>query len=589
MVRAGVFIGVDRCGDLQQLQDAAAGAKAMHEWALAQGMSDNTHAKLMTDAGGRKVHAQEVADEIEAICTGAGVDQLIVYFAGHGINLLHSDRWLLSDAQIKSYDAINVEGSILLARRCGIPHVVFIADACRVAPGDIQQATIGGIDVFPNSPGGDRAKFVDQFVACYLGRTAAEVKSSDERANYSALYTGVLMDALRGTRPEVLEPGGNGDAAMYIRPVRLEGYLEAEVPRRVKALKLERKVNQNPDAIITSRDAWVARIQGTAAANRAAAAGTPRPQPLPPPPPTLGTVWRALTASATDGRRDDVVHALSTAVGKGVRGTAQLADVWWQVLEPFGPKHFETQCGIKVRGARIDRVVAPLVQANLFDGELVQVVNISDGGAAATMLLVFANRTACLVPVIRGFLTALTFDRDELVDVACEPSDNTSRWNAYQERAEEVRTLRAVAAAASRYGRFRLNETDAEKVGRQMQQDKGIDPTLAAYAAYAYYDLQLVDSIREMSGYLLADVGVTLFDVELLAGRLAQRSPARDQPIVPFVPLLSQGWSLLRASQVTLHRELEGVERHLRNSLWTQFDVAAASQLERTLRSGDLR
>jgi|SRR5438093_2459958 len=40
MVRAGVFIGVDKSGDLQKLNDAAAGAKRMHEWALEQGMPD---------------------------------------------------------------------------------------------------------------------------------------------------------------------------------------------------------------------------------------------------------------------------------------------------------------------------------------------------------------------------------------------------------------------------------------------------------------------------------------------------------------------------------------------------------------------
>jgi len=590
MVRAGVFIGVDRCGDLQQLQDAAAGAKAMYEWALAQGMTDKTHAKLMTDVGGGKVHAQQVADEIENICGGAGVDQLIVYFAGHGINLLHSDRWLLSDAQTRTHDAVNVEGSVLLARRCSIPHIVFIADACRVAPGDIQQATIGGIDIFPNSPGGDRTRWVDQFVACYLGRTAAEVKSSDERASYSALYTGVLMDALHGTRPQLLEPGETGDPAMYIRPWPLQDYLAAEVPRRVKALKLQQKVNQNPDAVITSRNSWVARIQGAVTATRTAGRGAPPPSsPLPPPPPNLRTVSLAVAASATDGRRDDVVRTLETAVEKGVPGAAQLAGAWQHMSEPFGPTHFETQCGIKVRGARIDRVIAPPVRANVFDGNLVQVIDITDGAAAATMLLVFDNQTACLVPVIKGFLSALTFDGDELVDVAYEPSDNTSRWNIYKERADEVRTLRAVAAAASRYGRFRLSETDAEKVGRQMQRDKGIDPTLGVYAAYAYHDLQLVDRIREMSSYLLADVGVTLFDVELLGGRLVGRSLARNEPIVPFLPLLAQGWSLLRASQFKLHGELEGIERHLRNSLWTQFDIGATTQLERAIQSGDVR
>jgi hypothetical protein len=590
MVRAGVFIGVDRSGDLQQLQDAAAGAKAMYEWALAQGMPDKTHAKLITDSGGRKVQPDQIAEAIQEICQGAGVDQLIVYFAGHGINI-RGDRWLLTDAPTKTYAAVNVLGSVELARMCGIPHVVFIADACRVAAADIQQANIDGIDIFPNTPGGDRSRPIDQFFACYLGRTAAEVKTSDERANYSALYTGALTDAIRGARPELLQPGGSGDAAQYIKPWPLHDYLVAEIPRRVKALKLEKKVNQNPDSIITSRDSWVARIEQRPGATRTGGGGPPPPPPppAPPAPPNLRSVSRAVTASATEGKRGDMVRTLEAAVEGGVPGAAQLARTWQHVAEPFGPPHFETACGIKVRGARIINVVAPLASTELLGGggDLLRIDQVD--GPGASVLLRFDNRTACVVPAIQGFLAALTFDGDDLVDVAYEPSDNTWRWDIYKDRADEVRALRAAAAAASRHGRFRLDEKDADRVGRQMQYAKGIDPALAVYAAYAYHDLQLIDRIREMSDYLRGDVGVTLFDLELLCRRLAGRSIRRDEPIVPFVPMLAQGWSLLSALRVTLPPALDGIDQGLRDSLWTQFDFRASEQLEGAMRSGAVR
>ena len=58
MIRAGVFIGVDRTGELQTLNDAAAGAARMHAWAVAQGMVDGTHARLLTDADGQTVTAR---------------------------------------------------------------------------------------------------------------------------------------------------------------------------------------------------------------------------------------------------------------------------------------------------------------------------------------------------------------------------------------------------------------------------------------------------------------------------------------------------------------------------------------------------
>ncbi len=589
MVRAGIFIGVDKSGDLQKLNDAAAGAKRMHEWALEQGMPDKTHAKLITDAGGQKVQPDQIVDAVHEVCGGAGVDQLIVYFAGHGINLQHGDRWLLTEVPAKPYAAVNVMGSVELARTCGIPHVVVISDACRVAPEGIQNQNITGIEIFPNTSGGEKAKPVDQFFACYLGRTAAEVKAELEAANYSALYTDALLDALLGTRTDVLEPGEAGDTAKYIKPWALQDYLEAEIPRRVKALKLEKKVNQNPDAIITSRKGWLARIEKAVAVTRGAHVSRGPTPPPSPPPATLRTVSRDVTASASTGKPGNVESTLQAAVAAGVAGAAEYAGTLQHIAQPFGPEHFESECGIKVRGARIVSFLAPLATGSMLgnDGNLVRID--SCDGPGVSVLLRLENRTACVVPVIQGFLSALTFDQGELVDVAYEPSDNTWRWDLYKKRASEVRELRAVAATASRHGRFRLNPEEAEKVGTQMQYAKGIDPTLAVYAAYAYHDVQLVDRIQQMSGYLAGDVGVTFFDLELLGRRLMGRPIDRSQMIVPFVPLLSQGWSLLRAHRVKLHPALEGIEQSMRDSLWAQFDERGIEKLERAMLSKEVR
>jgi len=169
VIRAGIFIGVDKTGGLQKLNDAASGARRMYEWALAQGMADKTHAKLITDAGGTKVDPDQIYDAIkEIIVDGAGVDQLLLYFAGHGVNINRSEHWLLTDAPVKTSAAVNVSGSVELARYAGIQHVVIISDACRVAPEGIQAQNVRGVDVFPNEGLGDKAKPVDQFFACLL-------------------------------------------------------------------------------------------------------------------------------------------------------------------------------------------------------------------------------------------------------------------------------------------------------------------------------------------------------------------------------------------------------------------------------------
>lgn len=613
MIRAGVFIGVDQTGNLQKLADAAAGAKRMYDWALTQGVSAE-NAVLITDSNG-KVTPDQIYDSIKRIIDGAGVDQLILYFAGHGVNINRSEQWLLSDAPVRTSAAVNVAGSVNLARYCGIQHVVLISDACRVAPEGIQAQNVLGVDVFPNDAASDRSKPVDQFFACLLGKTAAEIKDpAVAAANYSALYTGVLLDALRGGRPDILEGvDGPDDGSRYVRLRRLESYLEAEIPLRVRELNLQNTLNQNPDAIITSVDAWLARIlppppqppasrSGIGATReRTAGISPPAPTPAPPPPRTappqtravappksVRAVARQLVHAAAIGDNKTLKAELESARAVPAPAAAELVRAVESIATPFGPDHFETQCGIKVRGAKIVDFIAPHVNGQILgQGELVRIDNLTSPGCS--VLLRFDRAGAALIPAIQGFIAGLTFNEGELVDIAYEPSTNSWRWNMFNSRAMEIRALRAVASSASQHGRFRLDQPDSDQIAQQMQYAKGVDPTLSVYAAYAYNDLQYTDRIRQMSDYLRGDIGLTFFDLALL-GRLILDKPIKpNDGIVPFVPLLSQGWALLNANRVRLHPALKGIESSVRDSLWSLFDDGGFKKLSAALLSGDVR
>ncbi|HKI05331.1 MAG TPA: hypothetical protein VKK31_25350 [Thermoanaerobaculia bacterium] len=592
MVRAGIFIGVDRTGNLQKLNDAAAGARRMADWALSQGLADQTHVKLITDADGQKVHPDLIFDAIKELIDGPGVDQLLVYFAGHGVNINRNETWLLTDAPVRPSAAVNVSGSVELARYCGIQHVVIVSDACRVAPEGIQAQNVRGVDVFPNEGAADRAKPVDQFFACFLGKTAAEIKDPGAAASsFNALYTNVLLDALKGARPEVLEPGDAGDRSHYVRPRKLESYLETEVPRRVKAMGLEKKVNQSPDAIITSDASWVSRID-TPPGNATRSPGPLGMRGAPPAPPTpqnLRTVTETLVGTAVKGNRALLTQQLRRAKTVQIAGAEDLAGTVDRIAVPFGPDHFESECGIKVRGARIVDFFAPRASARLLgaEGDLLRIDGLET--PAVSILLRFEGGVGTVIPAIPGFLAALTFDDGELVDVAYEPSVNTPRWQRFKDQAADLRTLRTVAASSSRHGRFRLDLSDSLTVAQKMQDAKGNDPTLAVYAAYAYHDLQAVERIRDMSRYLRDDIGVTLFDLALLGRMLIGKSIGPGDGIVPFVPLLSQGWALLGAHRVKLHPRLEGIESTMRDSLWSLFDDAGLEKLRHAMETKEVR
>ena len=83
----------------------------MHDWAVGQGMVSPSQAKLITDAGGTKVTPDLIYDAIKEIIDGPGADQLILYFAGHGVNIRYGELWLLSDAPNDTQAAVNVSGS----------------------------------------------------------------------------------------------------------------------------------------------------------------------------------------------------------------------------------------------------------------------------------------------------------------------------------------------------------------------------------------------------------------------------------------------------------------------------------------------
>jgi hypothetical protein len=588
MARAGIFIGVDRTGQLQRLHDAAAGARRMYEWACRQGMTPGTHAKLITDENGAKVTPDQIFDAVHELVSGAGVDQLIIYFAGHGVNKNRSEHWLLSDAPVRPHAAVNVAGSVDQARYAGIPHVVFISDACRVAPEGIQAQRVEGVEIFPNEDYSDKAKPVDQFFACVLGRTAAEIRDPAEAAgSFTALYTSVLLEALDGRLPDALTPGQPPDAACYVRPAGLRDALDREMPRRLLARGLAGRVNQTPDAIVVDHPYWLARLDtAPAVATRGGVAPAPEARGGPAAR-SPAEAARTLLRVAMTGSTGELAATMAPTRSAVVDPVTELAEDAARVATPFGADHHETHCGVKVRGAHI-------VEFRIVDGQAEHAVEdgtdlrVAPPPNPASIWLRFSGDVGTVVPVIEGFLTVVSLEDGEIVDVAFEPSAWHHRRARYGDRLPELRMLRGIASAVSRQGRFRLEGPEAAALASRMRVAGGLDPALALYAAYAYHDLQQADLLDALARELEADLGVQLFDVAMLARRLVGEQADRAAHVVPFVPMLSQGWALLRAHRLRLHPALDGVERHVRDSLWSLYDREGLERLREALESREV-
>lgn len=579
MKRAAILIGVESSGGLPTLKDAIHGAHQMEQWAIAQGMDT----ELITDEN-QPVEIGDIKKAVKKIVDAGNVEQLLIYFAGHGVNIRYGEYWLLSDAPNDTQAAVNLYGSEVLARYSGIPHVIFVSDACRTAASGIQAQFVTGGEIFPNSGAGNLEKPVDQFFACTLGRPAHEVQDPNTTSNeYSALYTNELVDALSGKHSKLIQWTTQGNGIIQPRP--LKRHMITAISKRILGLHLQTELIQVPDARITSGDkAWVAKLQ-----QAPSPAQPPLPQSTPSTPANMGaSLLHSVLYESSAQLHDDLKKASHSYMPEGAEFAKSVAES----NQPFGPMHHETGCGFKVRGAHIVDVYARYAQVELLTferpGEAVRIDTIDRPGAS--VVLEFDKGYGAVLPAIPGYLGALTIEDGELVDVAYEPSDNTGMWGIYKDQAEGIRTLRGIASASTRNGVFRLEGDDVMAVAKQMQYAKGIDPTLGIYAAYAYHDMQRRDLIKKMSNFMRDGIGAPLFDIALLSRILDNRpvGTGGGADTFGFMPLLVQGWALLSAFQVDLPDSLSEIQQTLLPSVWSLFNSEGLNQIRQAIEKGEV-
>jgi hypothetical protein len=191
------------------------------------------------------------------------------------------------------------------------------------------------------------------------------------------------------------------------------------------------------------------------------------------------------------------------------------------------------------------------------------------------VLLVFADGSGALLAAIPEFIGLLSYEGGELANVAYEPSDNSYLRNALMGQMDELRALRQVIATATRLGTFRLDDVaDRTALIDRMRAVKCLAPTMGVYAAYALQLQQQNDAIAEMQTYLRDSLGISLFDVAMLARTPGGAPQAMPPDVFPALPMLAQGWAVIDAFRVRLPASLgtKKLQQHVRNSLWTHFD-----------------
>src|SRR5712671_1055123 len=480
--RGAVVIGVNKTGGLPALESPAAGAEAFADWLKSEGFE----VKTITDAAG-PVGPQQIANAIEAFVAPGNCQQLVIYFSGHGFWKNDTELWLLTDAPADANAAVSWAETAEFAKDCGIPNVVLISDACRSIPNTPQKMKVRGTVVFPNEDVQRSRAKIDKFTATAMGRAAYEIPLGADGQKGSA-FTHCFLRAFRAPDRDMIQKvTEDGEAIEVVPNRRLGKYLQREVSALLASINVQ--LDQTPDAeVLSDDDAYIGRARLAEADEQR---GVPE---LGPAPGDLPVVHLRDVAAMAIDRALDVQTQVPASDMRAIEELARTSgfnDAVDQAKTVAEVSHFESGTGFAVIGAAVAEaattnqgralVVAP------GDGRNPGVVRIELPGSACGVALRFANGRGTALAALRGYIGHIRVDGNSVTNVSYVPSSNSWRWPDYLQRREPIERLRAAAAAAVRHGVFRLDDQqEAADLAEHIRVDKGLDPALGLYAAYAY-------------------------------------------------------------------------------------------------------
>ena len=614
MSRIAFVIGVNRPKALAPLQGAVNDAWAFAAWIAGEGFE----VKTFTDDHGPVLFAAIFNAVDQAVSAGTAT-QIVIYFAGHGFQNGGSEIWLLSGAPDNAGEAISVEASVMAARESGLKSVVLISDACRSIPSGLQSNRVDGLSIFPNRPLNRATRpEIDRLFATLPSLVAVEAAKADDDARRGGVFTRELMRGYRDTPAAYIDKiSENGEVIEVVTNRKMKNLVRDLVEDA--AFEAMPQAAQLPEFILESVDAYVARV--TRADKAVDDASRTLEGMFPDLPELSGKIGSVLgtikslgggpeSAPARKATRPRPARAPSVprlareAIQSAVDGSApQLATTSEQgrsmirTIDRFSAQaavdHFETRTGFFVTGADVARADAPGFAADVLAAGLVRLQPEQDA-PSASVLIEFTTGTGTVLPGLRGYIGHVFVDRGSVTNVNYVPSTNDRRWPDYQSVRGQVETLRATVAAAAGLGVFRVDARDVRSFAQQLRQMKVFDPTLGLYAAYGYASAGLTDDVASVLQQMRSDLDAELFDVAMLSRRGVHpresfTTPPGHLPILPFCPMLRQGWSLLAVQEATLPDAARQARDWLLPSLWTSFAPEGVQILRNAIERGDFQ
>ncbi len=603
--RAAVVIGVGKVQTLAKLNSAANDARLIAEFLDAEGYNVRLHVDDVDP-----VHAHQIKEDVRTFVYDDNLHQLLIYFSGHGIIAgSNGEMWLLSAAHQDTDAAINQESSRRICKYSGIPNIVFISDACRSTLAAQRLQAVEGSNIFPSKTRARRTK-IDRLFASLPGRSAVEVKMDGAVAEYRSIFTDALLAAYLDPPPErVLTV----DGVDVVPNRKLESFLIDETKRLARYHGLVRDVEPEIDvpsadeiyigrawrraAIAEPKPDWVSHVNRTASV------------PAEPKPTADATTKDAYSRELLN--LGVTLHAtereLSQASLENKLFELQILAKADQLLPEAdmylagGP--FENPrpapAGIASYGMPFDEVVtSPLIYQDRLDGDAPNRV-LSHAGlwlenAGGNALVIFPDGVSVVVPIFQGFVTHVFRGEVDVDSVSFEPVPEQQFLG--EEERRELNRLRSLVVRTTADGAFYFSGNEEERVAQaenfadRIRQYKATDPTLGILAAYAYSQAFLPSQVTSVRSYMLEDLRVPVFDIELLnrPSRAKHEKIVKLDNAVPFCPMLRSGWDLLQVNGVIVAPNIAEARPYLRSALWTSFDPAGTEILKSAIQEGQL-
>ncbi|MDR2270482.1 MAG: caspase family protein [Sphingobacterium sp.] len=555
MTRHAVLIGVNQVPGLEYLTSPSRYAMEMEDWARSQGYQ--TALFVDEPKEGRTVAGNCLRTEI--LCTirefVKDTDQLLIYFAGHGVeHNAGNDVWLLPGYQDDPNDCISLFLNKALVYSTGVPHVVFISDACR-SPSDSEDLrAASGSAIFPKLDKMNPSTEVDVLYSTWPGQISVDVKNAS--GEYRSIYSDHLIQCLNGHVPEVITEIKNITPGFpAVLSDELNRYLKKTVPMEMAGMGREA---QYPMGDVMSRDPRF--LSSFTESDLVAESGE--------------AAWQYKDKGHEIKGFDTKFKFYMKMSGSNKQMALNRIKKKSVQFQDF----FTSESILKdnVTSLFITGIDNPLVYSsnaedqNGFSGKnyaVPQEILYGNNEDEYPKVFLVGNRKKRLYPVniLKGFFTHVIFEKGELLTVNYYPSDRYRKWEA-NVASQEIAERKAVIIAAAKNGIFQGNED----IASYLRSYKSLDPILGLFAAYAYFQKGNYEGVNSVYRYMDRDgANHIIGDLRLLRMLSGNREHFDNGWNIPLLPVLTEGWSYLKMLE---NHPYDYLSTQLIPGLWASFN-----------------